>query len=665
MATPTRVLVVGVDASHVSDIADGFEAEGVTVERIDGVEAALASVPAADCIVTAAELPDGDGIELAEAVAERAADVPVVLAPAESDEELAAAAVGTAVAEYVPGDADAETVVETVLDRALAPAAGDGGTVGRAEEVSFDLKERALDAAPVGITLTNPSLEDNPLVYVNESFEEMTGYDEAEVLGRNCRFLQGEDTEEERIAEIAKAVDEERPITVELKNYTADGEPFWNRLNVAPISQDGEVTHYVGFQSDITKRKRAEDAAQRRAAQLNHLVERIDGLLSEATTALVAAESRSEIETAITDLLAATDPYLGAWVATPDYTADALTPGAAAGVDEAVLGAIDTDDLGDDDPTARAVATGEVNSVLVEELPPGPRQDAAPDAAVTLSAIPLTYGETDYGVVHLYATESATFDDREVTILGSLGDTVGAGINAVETKRIIASTEIVRLAFDAGDEDLFFAALSARTGARLEHVGSSFADDAVTMSFTITGTDADSVETFAAEFDGVEGVDVVAETDDELLAEFALTEGGVLSLLAEHGAQCRSILVEDGVARIEVEAPQGGNARRLVEVMTDRYPDTSLAAYREAERAEQTRPEFAAMLREELTDRQYTALQRAHAADFFEWPRPVSGGELAESMDISRPTFHQHLRAALRKLVTAFFDGGSYDRGDD
>jgi predicted DNA binding protein len=63
------------------------------------------------------------------------------------------------------------------------------------------------------------------------------------------------------------------------------------------------------------------------------------------------------------------------------------------------------------------------------------------------------------------------------------------------------------------------------------------------------------------------------------------------------------------------------------------------------------------MLREELTDRQYTALQRAFASDFFEWPRPVSGGELAESMDISRPTFHQHLRAAMRKLVTAFFEG--------
>jgi predicted DNA binding protein len=135
-----------------------------------------------------------------------------------------------------------------------------------------------------------------------------------------------------------------------------------------------------------------------------------------------------------------------------------------------------------------------------------------------------------------------------------------------------------------------------------------------------------------------------------------------VSLLAEHGAECRSIAVEDGLARLEVEAPQGGNARRLVEVVTERYPETTLAAYREAERAEQTRPEFAAMLREQLTDRQYTALQRAHAADFFEWPRPVSGGELAESMDISRPTFHQHLRAALRKLVTAFFDGGGHDR---
>jgi len=679
MGAPTRVLAVRSGADHVDEAAAALEREGVTVIGVESAEEALSELGAVDCVVVPERLPDGDGLELADAIAQRASPPPVVLAPADGDETLAGRAVGTGVSEYVPDGTDPEAVVAAVTDSTTAPAAGDGGTVGRyGDEVSFDLKERAMDAAPVGITLTDPSREDNPLVYVNDSFESMTGYSRAEVIGDNCRFLQGPDTDEAAVTEIREAVDTREPITIELKNYTKEDEPFWNRLDIAPIRQDGEVTHFVGFQSDSTERKRAEEAAQRRADQLAHLLDRIDGLLSEATTALIAAESRSDVERSITELLADTDPYLGAWIATRDYTTDRLTPGAAVGIDESVLDPVE--ERLPSAPSDAVTTDGAVQCVRVDELPSGPRRDAAPDGAATLVVIPLTYGDTSYGVVNLYAPEDATanpdrssfddaddadendlLDEREVAILGSLGEMVGAGINAAETKRIIASTEIVRLAFDAADGDLFFVALSAGTGARLEHVGSSFAGDEPRLSFTITGTSAEAIESFVADTESLVGADVVAETESELLVEFELATPGIVSLFADNGAECRSIVVEDGVARLEVEAPQGNAARQLVDAVTERYPETSLAAYRESKRAERTRPEFAATLREQLTDRQYTALQRAHASDFFEWPRPVSGGELADSMGISRPTFHQHLRASLRKLVTGFFEGTDPD----
>jgi PAS domain S-box-containing protein len=152
--------------------------------------------------------------------------------------------------------------------------------VGRAarSETAADLrlKERAMDEAPVGITVSDPSLPDNPVIYANAAFERITGYPVAEVLGRNCRFLQGEDTDPETVARMRRAVDNWDPVTVEVRNYRRNGEEFWNQVTIAPIyDEDGEPSHYVGFQQDVTDRKRAEknlETERDRLALLNQIV---------------------------------------------------------------------------------------------------------------------------------------------------------------------------------------------------------------------------------------------------------------------------------------------------------------------------------------------------------------------------------------------------------
>lgn len=120
------------------------------------------------------------------------------------------------------------------------------------------VKERALDEAPVGVTLTDPRREDNPIVYVNEGFERITGYAASAALGRNCRFLQSEHTAEESVARLREAVDAERPVSVEVLNYRADGTPFWNRMAVVPIREGGEVTRFLSIHRDVTERKERE-----------------------------------------------------------------------------------------------------------------------------------------------------------------------------------------------------------------------------------------------------------------------------------------------------------------------------------------------------------------------------------------------------------------------
>jgi PAS domain S-box-containing protein len=116
-------------------------------------------------------------------------------------------------------------------------------------------------ASTNSIVITDPNLSDDPLVYVNPAFEETTGYAVEEAVGRNCRFLQGEDRDQPAVEELRRAVREGRHCTVVLRNYRKDGSLFWNELSIYPMRDEkGRVTNFVGVQNDITERIRAEES---------------------------------------------------------------------------------------------------------------------------------------------------------------------------------------------------------------------------------------------------------------------------------------------------------------------------------------------------------------------------------------------------------------------
>lgn len=154
------------------------------------------------------------------------------------------------------------------------------------------LLERALAAAGEGIVIADARLPDMPLVYVNPAFEKVTGYPRTEVLGRNCRFLQGKDTDPGAIGEIRRALAERRGVVVELLNYRRDGTPFWNRLTITPVHDPaGEVTHFIGVQSDVTERRQAQDrlaAANRQMRRDLQAAARIQMSLLPAATPTAA-----------------------------------------------------------------------------------------------------------------------------------------------------------------------------------------------------------------------------------------------------------------------------------------------------------------------------------------------------------------------------------------
>ena len=126
----------------------------------------------------------------------------------------------------------------------------------KAREKMLTRRTQAIEDAPVGIVISDPNRADNPMIYVNDAFVEMTGYSREEALGENCRFLQGEHTDSDRVDRLREAIDAEEPVSVTLRNYRKDGTEFWNHLEIAPVTTDtGEVVNYVGFQQDVTDRK--------------------------------------------------------------------------------------------------------------------------------------------------------------------------------------------------------------------------------------------------------------------------------------------------------------------------------------------------------------------------------------------------------------------------
>ena len=649
---PIGVLYVGPDTADRKAVADELGSVATTVRFADGVagvhEALAAATP--DVVVTEHDLPDGDALSVIDAVDAVGAAVDTVVFT-DADDPGLTGRVFDAGAEFVPRREDG---VDRLRRRLRGIAADDPST-----GVSAAIKQRAIDEAPVGITVADMRVPDEPLVYVNDAFERLTGYPAADAVGRNCRFLQGPDTEPGPAATLREAIDEAEPASVELRNRRRDGESFWNRVDVAPIHDDtGELTHYVGFQTDVTRRRRAEAAARRWATEsreerraVEHVLDRVEGLVTEVTEALIEAGSRRALERAVCECIASTDGYDGAWIGAADPPREVVTARAAAGT---VPGLDATRSL----PMAaggvvdRAVET---DTVVVEPAADAVGDGVDPDREVAI--VPVCYREAVYGAVCVFPDEQAGFDSHDTTVLASIGRAIGTAINAIESKRMAATDGVVDVEMTA--EEGALSGLAAALGCRLETEGVTRREDGSVLLFLRADAAVAEADLDAAIDDCA--VDPVAASavvgGDGSLVEVALAASSSLGRVNDLGV--RLIGLEAGPARVrlEFEAPGEPAARSLLDVLSERYDSVYIERICRLDRGR--RPEWTRLRSADgaLTDRQRTALEKAYRAGFFEWPHAVSGDELAASMDITRSTFHQHLRAAERKVIGAFFDG--------
>ncbi|MFW6017613.1 MAG: bacterio-opsin activator domain-containing protein [Halapricum sp.] len=590
-----------------------------------------------------------DGIAFLRAVRQDRPSFPVVLIPATDDGGVARRAVDENVTAYVPESDD--DVLEVVADRVeqyVVARSDEHGRVrmpisDRTAEEERRLKERAMDEAPVGMTIADATLPDEPLIYVNDAFERITGYSKSETVGVNCRFLQGEDTEIEKTLEIRDALEAGEPASVELRNYRKDGTFFWNELKITPIrDENGEITNYVAFQQDVTDRKEAELQLERERERLQRLLDRINGLIGDVTEIVVTGDSTEDIYERAVERIGDDESISRAWIGEYD-------PGAR--VVRQRAGGDDTIGLAEEDAAPLARAIEEQTLTRLDDSLTASLQCQADEAGVV---IPLTYRRTTYGVLAVYS-RSQSFDEEETTVLRALGRSIGAAINDLLSKQTVTTDTVIEIGVELHDETTL-TALAREIGDVAVHENTLIRHDGdLLLLFEVEG-ETEAVVAAAESLPSVIEVTVLAD-DDAPMVEVAVESPPFVSTLSEYGAQITTIEFDANAVELRFTVATEQNGRAIVDEFEDSYETVELIAYHESDQPAQTRQGFRAAVEGELTARQLTALQKAFVSGFFEWPRRSDGDQLAASMDVVPSTFYQHLRAAEKKLLTAFFEG--------
>lgn len=405
-------------------------------------------------------------------------------------------------------------------------------------------------------------------------------------------------------------------------------------------------------------RAERESEIRERERQLER-TRRINGLLREVDRGLVDANTRADIVETVCDSFVAS-PYDGAWVArydgavgsveceaagesvaSPFGRADDPDDGPAVDPETVVLRAIDTRA-----PSTAAVGPSAAAAVLADPDPA--------DADRTLVAVPIDYRETVYGALAVYVRGDVT--DEEVSMLEEVGETVGNGINGAESKRLLYGDNAVELEFEHTDTGDVLVDLSREFGSTVRLEGITPADGGVVTCFLVVeDADPEAVLGSVAALDAVASARLVSEEADGTLFELGLTDAAAVVTLVELGAKVESFVATGGEGRLVIRAPAGSDLRTFTLGVQSPFPDVSVVAKREIDNEVQSTSSFRRQLEEKLTDRQRDVMEAALASGYFEWPRGSTAEEVASSLGIAAPTFHEHLRAGERKLIESFF----------
>ena len=460
---------------------------------------------------------------------------------------------------------------------------------------------------------------------------------------------------------IQEAIDERGSYEEEYRAEGADGEFRWViARGEVECDEDGTPVTFPGALTDITQRKRAELELERQRERLA-AVNNLNKVVRRITDAVIEQSTREEIERTVCERLAESDSYLFAWIGEVDGGSDTLQLRTEAGVEgylDDVTITVDPDDERSQGPTGRALLTGEMQvtqNVQADERYDPWREDVEQYGFASSAAIPIVHDGTTYGVLNVYAERPNAFAGEEGEVMAQLGEIVGHAIAAAERKRALMSDELVEVDFHRDRIlDTFGVEMDADHRISLDH-SVPLGDDEFLVYGSVSEGAVDTLEAIAASLDHWDEVTVHA-TGDPRHFELRMSDPPVLSTVASLGGYVDGAALEDGALDLRVHLAPSVDVRQVIDAVTDTYPSAEMRRRRQITRPADDPQRLQRRLVSDLTDRQRATLEAAYHAGFFEWPRNASGEEVAESLGVASPTFHQHLRKAEGKVFDALLD---------
>lgn len=440
----------------------------------------------------------------------------------------------------------------------------------------------------------------------------------------------------------------------ELRNPDGTSKPI--SVDAVPITRPDETVEGVGLAvMDLSEAQRREADLEAQRTELMRL-NRVNSVVRGASHAITTAQTRASLERDICHLVADSDLYLFTVLGAFSAAYTEFTVRASAGVGEGYLEAmLDNPEAPplDDGPGATAAKTGEVQVVQnITDLPYEYWQEAAEELQFqSYASIPLVHRDVVYGVLGVYARQPVAFDEDERSLLAELGEMVGHGLHALEAAERLQSDQHVELAF------------------RSEHLGERFRDlghdvelivegtvhredDTPLQYWTVRGVDPGAFVRAVRNRPTVLDADLLKRSGDSLLVEVQTSSESLSAAFGGLDGRITGATLAEEALHIVAQFPVSVDVDSVFEAGQAVYPDLSL----DQRRLVYTPRLLSELAEEHLTGRQWTTVQRAYYAGYFEQPRRRTGTELAEKMGVTTTTFHRHLRNAEAEVFRVLFE---------
>jgi PAS domain S-box-containing protein len=411
---------------------------------------------------------------------------------------------------------------------------------------------------------------------------------------------------------------------------------------------------------DRMEREQRLHRRERELREKNQRLERLDEIndrIRRISHELVGATTREEIEELVCDGLTAIDSYTFAWIGEPDHTRDTIDVRTIAGRSDGYVDEIDRSGQGTE-PTVTTASDGEstVFNRIADDLRQGTwRREALNRDYRAVASIPIQHSGIPYGALSIYADTTDVFDDETQTLLEEFAETVAHSIAAVELRKALLSDEQVELVFGIGSQPTTMFGI-AETLDQIVTVSRMVprSDGGVLLYGTVGNTTVEAFERCCGDRHDIESVHAKQVHGDAVRFELHVTGSALCATVADYGGSFERLTIRGDEGRLIVTVPSSGSVNEFIDLFTQQYEGSELLARRESGSETESTDPLA-----ELTDRQREVLTVAYERGFYGWPRESTGEELAKSLDISAPTFLEHLRRAEAKLIDQMLGDGT------